>query len=264
MTPERTRVVELLQSELLQRQQRNSAYSLRAFARDLKLAPATMSLILQGKRAVTEKKVLSWSQDAGFSCDYKQQLLQAVEQDLSVRIDPTLRRTRDLEEKMQYLQLRHDQFALISDWWHFGLLNLVKLKSTQHEPGWMAQRLGISVSDCEEALERLVRLKLMERIGEQWVRTARSIETASDLPSEAIRSYHRQNIRRALDAIESVDINKRDLSSIMVTTSPEKLEEAKRRIRLFRKELAVFLEEGEGVEVYSLNIQLFPQTREEP
>jgi hypothetical protein len=50
----------------------------------------------------------------------------------------------------------------------------------------------------------------------------------------------------------------------MVTTSQEKMEEAKRRIRLFRKELAAFLEEGEGTEVYSLNIQLFPQTREEP
>jgi uncharacterized protein (TIGR02147 family) len=69
-------------------------------------------------------------------------------------------------------------------------------------------------------------------------------------------------MKSALVSLENDDIDRRDISSIMVCTNKEKLIEAKRRIRLFRKELAAFLEEDGGDQVYSLNVQLFPQSKD--
>lgn len=260
MTPERALVVDLLKTEMVQRQQRNTAYSLRAFARDLGTSAAVLSMVLQGKRSVTSEKAIAWADRLKFPSEKRQQLLKAVTEDLNGRLDPTIRRTRAMEEKMAYMQLQMDQFAIISDWWHFGLMNLVKLKNFQSDLAWMSERLGIKEADCSEALDRLQRMGLMECANGKWTRTARPLETPTDLPSEAIRSFHRQNIRRALSSIDDVSIEERDITSIMITTDKAKLVEAKKRIRLFRKELAAFLGESEGDEVYSLNIQLFPQT----
>jgi uncharacterized protein (TIGR02147 family) len=264
MTPERALVVDLLKTEMVQRQERNSAYSLRAFARDLGTSAAVLSMVLQGKRAVTTEKAISWADRLKFPTDKRQQLLRAVTEDLQGRLDPTLRRTRALEEQMSYVQIQMDQFSIISDWWHFGLLNLAKLKNFHSDISWMCSRLGITHEECTEALERLQRLGLMDCQKGQWTRTARPLETPTDVPSEVIRSFHRQNIRRALTSIDDVDVEDRDITSIMIPTDKAKLAEAKKRIRLFRKEMAAFLGEGEGDEVYSLNIQLFPQTGRKP
>jgi uncharacterized protein (TIGR02147 family) len=263
MTPERASVVGLLKSEMLERQNRNSAYSLRAFARDLDTSPAILSLVLQGKRAVTSEKAIRWSDKLKLNNEKRHDLLKAVTLDLQTRLDPTLRRSRQIDERLEYLQIQIDQFSLISDWWHFGLLNLVKLKNTKHNPIWMAKKLGINETECNEALERLVRMGLMKFEEKKWIRTAKPIETSSDIPSVAIQSFHRQNIRRAIESIENVNVNDRDITSIMVATTKSKVEEAKKRIRLFRKELAEFLSDVEADEVYSLNIQLFPQTKAE-
>jgi len=262
MSPERQRVVELLKGEFELRQKRNTSYSLRAFARDLKTSPAILSMVFTGKRPVTLEKAVVWADSLRLSANTRQNLLQAVSVEQGLRADPVRRRARSLDEKLAYRELAADEFALISDWWHLGLLNLTKLKNFRTDIDWMAERLGISAEECTQAVERLERLGLLERTKNGLKRTARPLQTKSEVPSEAIRNFHRQNIKRAMNALDELPLAERDVSSIMVTGDRDRMEEAKRRIQLFRKELAAFMAEGaEGDEVYSLNIQLFPQTR---
>lgn len=261
MTPERQRVVTLLKAEIERRQERNAAYSLRALARDAGLSPAVLSLVMNGKRALTLEKAMAIADKLKLTADIRQALFQAVSEDHDIRVDPTKRRTRAMEDKMAYMQLRMDQFTVIGDWWHFALLNLAKLRGFRSDVSWMAEKLAIDPSVCGEALERLRRLGLMELKNGEWKRTARPLETPTDIPSQAIRNFHRQTIARAVESMEESPLDERDITSIMLVTDKAKLEEAKRRIRLFRKELAEFLDAEGGDEVYSLNIQLFPQTR---
>ncbi len=49
--------------------------------------------------------------------------------------------------------LNQDQFHLISDWWYFGLLNLIKMRGFKSHFGWMAKRLGLSVQIVRDAWE---------------------------------------------------------------------------------------------------------------
>src|SRR4051812_15212075 len=99
-----------LQEELIRRCEKNRGYSLRAFARTLAINPASLSRMLRGERDI--------------SVEMKQRLgmrlgLGPVElQKFSADGDGTT---------PAYSQLSLDAFAVISDWFHFAILELTKL-----------------------------------------------------------------------------------------------------------------------------------------
>ena len=70
------------------------------------------------------------------------------------------------------------------------------------------------------------------------------------------------NIVMIITALKDDDVMERDITSIMMPVDLTKMEEAKKKIKNFRKELAAFLRGKNQDRVYSLNIQLFPQSTE--
>ncbi|MCO4755804.1 MAG: DUF4423 domain-containing protein [Bacteriovoracaceae bacterium] len=66
-------------------------------------------------------------------------------------------------------------------------------------------------------------------------------------------------LNKAIESLESTPIEKRDQSSMMVTTSPEKMSKAKEMIKDFRRHLTSFLEDTDDKSaVYQLSVSLFP------
>ncbi|MBC7740621.1 MAG: DUF4423 domain-containing protein, partial [Bdellovibrionaceae bacterium] len=64
-------------------------------------------------------------------------------------------------------------------------------------------------------------------------------------------------------ALFRTNIHNRDHSTIVVATSPAKIQEAKLKIKQFRRQLAEFLENSESKnEIYHLSIGLFPIDKE--
>jgi hypothetical protein len=66
--------------------------------------------------------------------------------------------------------LDQDNFQMISEWWYFGLLNLIKIRGFKNQAQWMARRLGLSVNLVVEAWERLFRLGYLEKVGAKIIR----------------------------------------------------------------------------------------------
>ncbi len=261
-TKPKDKIITIVKNEWDKRKERNASYSLRALARDLGTSPTSLSLFFKGNRPLTLDNALDWASKLSLDTDTRKSFLEAITLENHLRLDPTEKQAKKLEDKLQYVQLKLDQFAIISDWHHLGILNLSLLSRFKSNKKWISKELGISLKQCNEAIDRLVRLGLMEEVDGNFVRTVQNLETPSDIPSLAIRNFHRQNINRALDSIDETDIEERDITSIMMPLDKEKLEEAKKRIRNFRKELSSFLKDGsKGERVYSLNIQLFPQDR---
>lgn len=254
--------IECIQEAWDESKTRNPSYSLRALARDLGVSPTGMSLILNKKRPVTIDNAIKWACILKLSAEKKQLFLEAVTRDSEQRLNPNNRKSTQLEEKIQYMQLTLDQFSMISDWYHLAILNLVGLKTFEHNQKWICSQLGISKTQCSEAIERLIRLELLEIKDKKFIRTPNNINTPSNLPSEAIKNFHRQNIQRAISSIDDTEVDERDITSIMMPIDKTKLAEAKKMITNFRRELSIFLKEEQGDQVYSLNIQLFPQNVE--
>ncbi|MCK5073644.1 MAG: TIGR02147 family protein [Bacteriovoracaceae bacterium] len=250
---------QILNNVLKDRRKKNPSYSLRSFARSLDTSPTTLSSILSGKRPLTMEKGIEWTALLKLDQKSKKEFLEAISKDSYYRLNPTERENRKLEEKLDYYQLKLDSFKMISNWYHLGILNLTMLDHFQHDEKWIANELGISTKECEEAIKRLLRLGLLEYRENKYTRTHKSIETPTDIPSQAIRNFHRENIERAMQSLEVFPVEERDITSIMMPIDKSKLAEAKLKIKNFRRSLSSFLKSEDGDQVYSLNIQLFPQ-----
>jgi len=243
---------ELLRGELAKRKARNSQYSVRAFARDLGISNTALSDVLSLRRELSRKNILIAAEYLGWSPQQKKRVMDELR---GVEASDTL------DEK---LELEEDTFRLISDWFYFGILNLAKLEKNQADPKWIAKRLGISMVEASDALLRLKRLGYLETENGRLRRTAAPIRTTQDIPSAALRNYHRQNLKKSEEALDEIEVHLREVSAITLALDPSRMSEAKHVIQQFRRKLAkTFDAAGKPSEVYTLAIQFFPITREE-
>ncbi len=243
------RVIETLKEELEKRRRKNSRYSLRAFAKSLGISSSRLSEYLSGKRRPTLLVTRQIAPRIGLEPNDVRELL-------VTQIDDVLQSDRSFH------QFEEDEFRLIADWVHYAILSLLETRRRITSPEQVANALSVSTPEAREALDRLLRLGLVQKKYGTWKCTGRDFTTTTDQVSSAIQRAHRQYLEQAISAINVVDVNSRDFSAVTIATTPEKMTEAKRRIERFRRDLMRFLESGEKTEVFRLQIQLLPVTTE--
>jgi uncharacterized protein (TIGR02147 family) len=247
-------VQNILLAELKSRQGRNPSYSLRSFAKGLGVSPGYLSALISGKKKLTIRQATHLSAALDLSPSAKRQLLFSIAPHLSEEVELE---SRDLQI------LQEDEFTLLSEWYHFAILNLAKINKASSNPKQLAKRLGISDIQAIDAIRRLERLGYIKLTKGKINRLAKPLRTTTDVPSTAIRKYHKQNLDLAKEKIDSIPLEKREFSSITMCTSLSKLSRAKKMINEFKERLCGELEAGSQEEVYTLAIQLFPITNME-
>jgi uncharacterized protein (TIGR02147 family) len=241
----------LLANEFAKRKQRNVQYSLRAFARDLDIPPGRLSEIFSQKRALTLGIAEKISLRLVLSPTEKKKLLEPFKQ----------KSGGDNPDSEDYKLVEDDVFYLLSEWHHFAILNLIETRNFKNDPKWIAKRLAISALDVTLSLDRLERLGLIKISGGKVAATEKNLKTSDQKVNHALRKAHRDSLEQAIQAIDEVPIELRDISSMVIPVNMKRLNGAKKLIRDFRRKLMRFLEQGEKSEVYNLNIQLVPVTK---
>jgi uncharacterized protein (TIGR02147 family) len=171
-------------------------------------------------------------------------------------------KARLLEERARNLDL--DQFAAISDWYHYAILSLLELPESRLEARWVAERLNLGQAQAKLAIERLKRLGLVEKRGARWRQSDQPLRVPNSVSTPATRKFHRQLLEKAAESLENDPAESRDFTSMTFALDPRHIPLAKGRIRAFRRELTQELEElGAPKAVYQLTVQLFPVTRAE-
>lgn len=254
---------DFLRDSLESRLQKNSKYSLRAFARDLNIAPQILSSVLNGKKGISNQMAAKLAirlnlndQESSYFCDLVDLVHARSEGSKKIA---ALRLTR-YKQELKYLHLKEDTFRVMSDWYHYAILELTLLKGFQSNIAWMAKRLQISQHEVKQAIDRLLRLGLMKETKDGYIKVEKNTTTTHDVPSDAIQKFHRQILTKAADALTFQDVTERDLTAMTMAIDIKKLPEAKKRIREFRRELSAFLESGTQEEVYCFSMQLFRLT----
>lgn len=234
-----------LLNELTSRKNRNPSYSLRAFARDLGLGVTSLSDFFKGKRDLSKSNWIKVTQKLHLSPQEAEKLL--------------LREDASKGQKLPDREvLKEDVFRLIADWYYLAILNLARLKNSKGDPLWLASRLGLEVEVVKEALERLLRLKLVKIQNGKLIRTAKPLTTTKDVPSEAIQRHHRQNLILAERALNEVPVNLREFGSVTMTVDLQNLQKAKDLLLKTREKIINILSSNSASEVYTLSFQLFP------
>ncbi len=245
-------ISQVLREAFVESQVRNPSYSLRSFARRLAISPSALSEILNGKRRISRKLAERLAE--------KLCLEPRHTQDLLARFRRAGATARDTPAPVVYEELDSDQFATISEWYHFGILSLMETTTFQDDPAWISDRLNIKLPEATCAIERLLRLGFVQRDEAGKLQLAKGRLTTSDgVRSISLRKAHATNLAMAQRSLAEDEMEVRDFSAMTMAIDPSTLPEARRMIREFSDQLSTKLEvSGKQTEVYKLCVQLFP------
>ncbi|MEQ1877009.1 MAG: TIGR02147 family protein [Bdellovibrionia bacterium] len=250
----------VIRNALVDRIKSNPSYSARAMARDLRLSSAFFSQVMTGKKNLSEGKGVEIAERLGLD-SYKTQLFVGLIRYAGSK-DPR-HKERILSEmkvatgdKVEFHDLRVDLFNIVSEWYHFAIVELTTVFNFKSDPRWIAGRLGISKLEAEMAVDRLLRVGLLAKKAGALKKT-KTYYKSGDVPSEAIREFHRRALTRAADALENQRFEDRDFSAATLPVSISKLPKAKEMIRKFHKDMMDFFDPGVRQAVYQLSIQFY-------
>ena len=251
-----------MQSSFDERVAKNPSYSLRAFSRDLGLAPSQISQLLSGGHGLSPKlatKIAEALQLEAAEENYLQDLVSMLHARSFSQREASKGRVlaacRGLRREIDL-----DTFLNISDWCHLALRELCALPEFREDPDWMARRLGLESQTARDAWARLVRLGLVVRSKDGGWEPQDSVTTPSDQQHAAGKIFHTQMLEKAQTALHEQELLARDFSALVLAFSSEQMPEAKKMIRDFRRGFEPLLKEGRrspADSVYGLTIQLF-------
>lgn len=242
-----------LQDQLLQRfsklKEKNSNYTLRAYARKLGIHSGALSAILNGKRRVSRKMALRLAERL---------MLDPIEMD---KIAASFEIKTDERILPRALQLSADQHRLIVEWYHYGILSLIQLKGFRNDSVWIAKRLNIRPSEARDAVARLIRLGLVERSGKNSLKRIEArVATTDGVRSSALQRAHAQNLELAQTSLDRDPLAVRDFTSLTFPADPAKISIARRLIRRCQDQIEAEMQSASPTEVYRVCVQLFPLT----
>ena len=255
-------------SEFEGRKSRNPSYSLRAFARDLGLAAPKLSEILRNKCGISENSAKRLVQKLNLSEHEAEAFVNLViskHSRLPSQRASSIEKLKTLRDRLKFNEVSLESFKVISDWYHYAILELTEVRDFKSTVGWVASRLQISNQVVEEGIRRLFDCGLIEKNKDgKWHQTTSFVATPSGIPSVAIRNHHRQILSKADEALVQVPVRDRDFSAVTMAISKDQIEYAQKLIKEFRRELTTKLAKAkEKDRVYCLSVQFFPLDRVE-
>ncbi len=244
----------VLQQELCSKKTRNNSFSLRAFASFLDVDSSSLSKVLRGERVFNMKNTSSVAKKLKLKGLRLENFIRAKINDLKIE-------KIGFENKLVLDCKTYKK--IIEDWEYYALLDLVNTKNFVMNFIWIGARLGISEKRAEDVFYSLHQYGFIE-ISEDGSISTNNIHfcTSEDINSSVLQKAHIKASELAISKIESIDVNLRDYSVITMPVSKDLLPVAKDLIRDFRVRLSELLQSGDSDEVYQMNIQLFPLSKE--
>ncbi len=220
-------------------------YSLGMFARKLGIDTPTISRIIKGTRKVTDKMF----RKIGPNLELSPKEIEAVIGRNSIGFGTE-----------NYSQIEEDNFKLISEWYHFAIIQQTKLKDFQDDPKWIAKKLGIRVYEAKEAMERLFSQGYLSYNKDGKVVESEAFIRFTSVGSKSANKHVMGVIQNAYKSVAGVSKEKRAHSTITVAVNEKKVDLIRSKIKNFSAELDRLLSDPEEEKnaVYQLALSFFP------
>ncbi len=227
----------ILQQTLMDRVKKNPHYSIRAFAKALGIESSSLSQMINGQRPITQKMRLRLSDKLGL---------------------PPETHTAAYEN---FVPVDVEVFKIISDWYHYAILELTHLDHFKPQVKWVAKVLGLSINEVHDAVRRLRKLDMLGITADgQWKDLLGDANNlGNEFTAPAFRKLQKQFLEKAIYALENTPYEKRVQTSITVPVAVSRVAPAKKRILKFIEELHDYLRSGDSRdEVYHMSLSLYP------
>lgn len=258
---------EILNKEFEKRNLANPRYSWGAFSKQIGLSPSQLHDILKGRHGISRHKAEAVAQRLRLS-EVKMALFCTLVESEHARSKKTREQAKIklqiIKNKLMFKKMSTDRFSLISEWYHFAILELLEHKEFQPKIEWIANQLVLTLDQVTSAIDCLERLGLLKRQGNDWKSTEDFSLVGNQIPSKAIRKYHHEILTKAKMALEQQSYNRREFQAATLSLSTKDLPEAKKMIEDFLRNFGQrFHPSNDKDAVYNLSLQLFSLTKEE-
>ena len=239
-----------LQSELILRIKKNPQYSQRSFSKMLGVSPGALSEIMSGKRPLTHKNAVKIAIGLGLNKVDTKNFLGFLNDSSEVA-------SHDFKE----IQLSNDSFSIVSNWYCFAILSLADCCDFKWSISYISKRLGVSMIEVKDALEKMTRVGLIKKIRGNLKACEDYVISPDGVTSKAIKSYHHSILNMASVALEQQTVDEREISGISMAINPKNISKMKKDIDDFQRELIEKYCKGKRSEVYHLEFALFKLTK---
>lgn len=260
-----------LKDLLAQKTAHNPRYSLRAMAKQLGIAPSSLSEVLGARCGISLTSARKIALRLGLSPEETEYFCLLVQ--LEASEDPLVResislRMRSINPKAGHSHdLSVDQFRQIADWHHSAILELVSLEGDRFNATLAAKRLGISKIDAEVAVDRLVRLELLEADDRGKLNRVhnRLVARSNAMQDQAIRKFFDQTLQKAAAALGNQSPQERVSGYETLPLAAEAIPEAREIVeRFFSEMIDLSRRTPRRRDVYHLTLHLFNLTPKNP
>lgn len=253
----------ILKDAFTERAELNPLYSLRAFARDLKISPASLTEIFKGKQGLSLKKAQQISQKLDLNSGDSQYFCALVESQHArskIKKEAALKKLKKLQIA-SFTELQEEYLSILSKWHYFAILELTYLNDFQPDPKWISQKLGLNQKEIEASIKKLFKLGLLKEENGNWRDAEKNLATSNDIPSNIIRRLHAQFLVKAHDSLSNQSVEERDFQSLVLAINKRDIPKFKKMLRDFKRRSLDFFDQSENKdELYCFSMQFFNLT----
>jgi uncharacterized protein (TIGR02147 family) len=239
----------------------NPRYSLRAFSRQVGLAPGFLSEVLSGKKNLSAEASMKITSALKLSIKESEYFRILVQIELTKSPEVKLDLTKKIESffpKKRSENLTLDAFRTISDWYHIAAVEITHLADLLSAES-ISKHFGIPRLEANAVLGRLERLELIEKdISGKYLKVTDNPVVSSEAPNEALRNFHRQTLSKAIETLDHQDNKEKFIGSETMAFDPDDLPKVTQALEeCFSKVLDIASKSKNKKRVYHLGIQFF-------
>jgi len=179
------------------------------------------------------------------------------------RLQKILAQSRNATHPRRLTEIHRE---LLSEWHHLAIRSLIELHPTGNDLESLARCLQPprSVSMVRRSIRLLERGGLVERRDDGlWHATDKSLTIAPEVGGPALRTYHKECLRLAQQALEATPPTSRHVSGLTLAISRPTYELLCHRLEEIHLEFSRIADRDDAADtLYHLNLAFFPMTRD--
>ena len=258
-----------LKQEFEQRLSFNARYSLRAFARDLDVPVSRISELLSGKSGISLERAKNISSRLKLSASEARFVedLAVIEFGKVLSLKEKAQERRNAEKAVTpAAQITAKDFGEISDWYYFAILEVISKVNIPCDFKILSQRVWLSLSLCQFAMDRLIRKGLINEQDGYWKASNKSLMVVGEA-KESIQKFHTQFAAESVKAFNNSKFEEREFCSSFLMLSQDEVQVIRKKIQNLAANRFNALQipesdktviEEKKLTLYGLGIQLFP------
>ncbi len=260
---------EYLQAEYTWRKQHIPGFSHRLFSTEAGISsPNYLFRILKGERGLNDSYTENFAVALGLAQNEKKYFTTLVEFNNAHSVDSKeklLRSLLALRYQRGIHRIADKKLKFFSKWYYPVIRELAVILDWKNDYNYLARHClpHITVQQARDAVNYLVKTEFLKELDDaKYERTEPLISSGDEVRSTVLRNYHKQTLTQSIEALDTIDLEDRDISSLTLSVSRKTFCAIKKEIQEFRKRLLAMAKEDTNPEVVCLTgIQLIPRSR---